>query len=154
MNRTVKMYNGFEMDENLEFTFNDNNLERSVATGGSKEAGLEAGNDVHTHGYNHYHSTGTIEIISTGAHTHTTSDVSYSESEVFPLTAVDEGAGNIQVAARDHEHQILVSGGAHIHRSVDFSGNVANLIDSGINTQTEETSTWAPYKEILFCIKK
>ena len=127
------------------------NQDRTVHQGGSTDCGVEGGNAVHGHNYDHTHTPGTLVVEAAGnadgSHTHEIDSTEFL-GEAAPTTQVQDATSGFYVPARDHTHNMLVGGGTHGHDS--FSGAVENLI----NTSTGDTSSWAPYKEVLFCIKK
>lgn len=144
LSRTIKMPNSttisidkFEIDGS-----------RNVIQGGSDQTGLEGGSELHNHEYNHTHDPGTLRIESVdGEHSHQIDNNEFL-GEAVGLAEVQDATGGFYVAARDHIHNMLVGGGTHGHET--FSGTV-EVLTTAI---TGNTSTWAPYKEILFCIKK
>jgi len=124
----------------------------NVLGGGSAETGASGGSDMHYHSHPHSHGSGTLKTIESGAHVH--------EQVEFPVQFINEAvdvvpdseSNSVKVTTNTHDHTIIVGGGAHSHNASDFSGSVALL--SGTDANTAETSSWAPYKEMLFCIKK
>jgi len=107
----------------------------------------------HTHEYIHQHDTGNISIISTsGAHSHNQTDFIW---QWIPGTGqeqiVQDTTTGIHVADAGHKHILFTSAsGAHGHGSSDFNGKTGDSDP----ISTSKSSTWAPYKEILYCIKK
>jgi len=124
----------------------------NILGGGSAETGAIGGSDMHYHSHPHSHGSGTLKTVDSGAHVH--------EQVEFPVQFINETvdvvpdvqSNSVKVTNNQHDHIIIVGGGAHSHNPSDFSGSVALL--SGTDANTAETSSWAPYKEILFCIRK
>jgi hypothetical protein len=124
----------------------------NILSGGSAETGVAGGSNMHYHSHPHAHGSGTLKTVDSGSHIH--------EQVEFPVQYINEvidvvpdpQSNSVKVTTNTHDHIIIVGGGAHSHNPSDFSGSVALL--SGTDANTAETSSWAPYKEILFCIKK
>ncbi len=120
-------------------------------SGGSKDAGLfnSITSKYHSHTLEHDHGAGTIRISDSGQHaTHT---VEFSGTAFPEFQAVQSTAGS-HAAAFNHTHNLLVSGGKHTHPSDSFVGRTELI--TGTAATSSQASSWAPYKEILFCIKK
>jgi hypothetical protein len=119
----------------------------SIVSGGSADCGASSGTDVHTHTYNHTHLGGTLSTSDPGTHDHKTADVN-----IYPPESTSQvvGGTGIYVASSSHIHSgTIVHGGGHTH-TPPFNGST----DNSNPTATDSASSWAPYKEILFCIKK
>lgn len=104
----------------------------------------------HSHVFIHQHNPGTLSIVPSGDHTHDQSDFAFI-GDATSLVNVQDVQGGVEVAARDHEHVILITtSGAHGHASDKFDGST----DDPSPTSTSPYSSWPPYKEFIFCIKK
>jgi hypothetical protein len=120
-----------------------------VISGGSADVGISSGSDIHTHNYVHQHTGGTLSTSDPGTHTHQSTDVHIQPPE--STEQVVGGTGKY-VASSQHAHVgSTTTGGAHTHGPpYTFGGATADPIQS----TTDSNSSWSPYKEILFCIKK
>ena len=123
----------------------------ATGRGGSIDCGAQTDSTVstHTHTLSHDHGTGDINIDSSGPHTSHVVTWAGTSSTDFPVIV---NPSNSRSAGYDHTHNILISGGAHAHAKTDFLGRTEML--SGDSAKTTEASSWSPYKEFLFCIKK
>ncbi len=120
----------------------------AVLTGGCAETGAIGGSDTHTHLHPHVHRSGTLKIDEvSGSHEHTPVFNGVVDETVY----VTEANNGILVTKNIHDHGITITGGVHSHTSESFSGTTATI--SGTDATTDASSSWAPYKEILYCIK-
>jgi hypothetical protein len=91
-----------------------------------------------------------MAIITSGEHTHPSGSFSFQSTTNWVLVQ-DVPSGGVEVSSRTHAHIVnITASGGHAHTSDKFAGITANASPSDTNS----TSTWPPYKEILFCIKK
>ena len=142
-NRTTKMYQYATIPDTELFDY-------TTGAGGSEDCGVSGGSADHDHVHIHSHERGTFQIIGTGGvHTHT--DM-VALATTYSSSRVQEDLGGIEVAAQQHSHTVTLGGGTHTHSTTDFQGNTSN--NSGSEENTDESSSWPPYKEILYCIKK
>jgi len=123
----------------------------STGRGGSIDCGAQTDSTIstHTHSLAHDHGTGDINIDSSGPHTSHAVTWTGTSSTDFPVIV---NPSNSRSAGYDHTHNILISGGAHAHSKTDFLGRTERLTED--SAKTTEASSWSPYKEFLFCIKK
>lgn len=123
----------------------------TTRSGGSKDCGAsnDLSNAYHLHTLVHDHGTGTIRISSSGQHASHSIEWQGTATTSFQVTEMIPGS---YAAAYDHRHNIIIGGGDHSHGSESFIGRTEQL--AGNNAESSEASSWAPYKEILYCIKK
>jgi len=128
------------------------NFDVSTGQGGSDDLGQSGGSDTHYHVFEHDHSSGTINIVASGQHTHNTT------YEIDPPTTgetvqVDPVPSGTAVASGGHVHNIInTASGDHVHSSQEILGRTAAV--DGSDANTDATTSWPPYKEVLICIKK
>jgi len=152
-NRTTKMISETSLPYDIpefEIDINTNNVSGSSYDTG--EQNLITSKE-HTHDYIHQHDTGDINIISTsGAHTHSQNDFIWQWIDgPGQEQIVQDTSSGIKVANAPHEHILITSAsGNHGHGVADFHGKTGD--SDPINTS--KASSWAPYKEMLYCIKK
>jgi hypothetical protein len=121
-----------------------------VTAGGSAETGASSGSDIHVHTYSHTHTGGSLTTSDPGTHTHSANDVHQQVPDTGDIFQVASSTG-IFVAGSLHTHPYeTVTGGGHSHIFSSSSG----YTDPPTPLMTDSTSSWAPYKEFLFCIKK
>ena len=147
--RTVKMIPSQELPFNtIEFKVN---YTTSIVEGSSRDCGFEnnlsASN--HTHIYEHYHAPGELKIDGSGEHQHNTDDFNWFD--VIGNENVVDSITGVNVASENHSHELSTkASGQHTHDKNNFSGQT-EIAD---HNDTNPASSWSPYKEILFCIKK
>ena len=151
--RTTKMIGETSLPYDIpefEIDINTNNVIGSSYDTG--EQNLITSNE-HNHDYIHQHDTGNINIISTsGSHTHEQNDFIWQWIEgAGQEQIVQDAQTGIKVADAGHKHILITTAsGTHGHSTADFNGKTGD--PDPINTS--KSSSWAPYKEILYCIKK
>lgn len=147
--RTIKMIS----NQSLPFNTPEFEVVLNTVNGSSEDCGgfnLSTTAD-HVHEYSHTHQPGSFSIIASGEHLHSQTELVWSgDVEGFSLVQ-DVASGGIQVASRDHYHTLsIITSGGHSHTSDKFVG----ITSSSEPDSTDSKSSWPPYKEILFCIRK
>ena len=124
----------------------------SIGSGGSDDAGLTGGSDDHDHMFEHDHGTGTINIIASGEHDHN-ADYIVDAPTSGETVQVDTVPSGTYVATGGHIHNLTnTSSGEHLHSSQEILGRTETI--DGSSAETDLSSSWSPYKEVLICIKK
>lgn len=166
--RTVKMYddqqsgNSYIDQKRFQITpilgGNDNSIVigYDVSQGGAEEITAPGGHDAHNHNMNHTHAPGTLSIGNSGTHIHNNIEFSFTGTDgnspnVLVVADSPDATQKVNVASITHEHILsITNGGGHGHPSSSFDGQTANASPS----TTSDESTWPPYNEFMFCIKK
>lgn len=145
-NRTIKMVSEQTLPIDMP------KFDSTTSTGSSSDCG--SFNDLseyqHNHEYSHIHTPGTISIISSGGHIHSPGNITFQGTPTDIINVIQSPTGT-SVTTQVHEHMITITtSGEHTHSTDKFSG------ETGVptNITTNNYSSWPPYKEILFCIKK
>ncbi len=169
LGRTIKMFDREDFVQNTggssnlkvinqnAFTWrlNTNGTQALIVSGSSPDCGAEDGSASHVHSINHKHDPGEIRIVSNQNDVHGHATQSFvTQPPPTPVYAVQHTneISFVQVAPINHTHSGLIQAvdGKHGHSTSSFSGQVSNptIPDSAT------TSSWAPYKEFIICIKK
>ena len=123
-----------------------------VTQGGCAETGATGGSNTHTHLHPHTHRPGTLkidEVSGSGEHDHDYLFIGLVDETSYVVE--DPLRNGVIVTKNTHDHTLAISGGIHAHTSESFSGATASI--SGSDAITDPESSWAPYKEVLYCIK-
>lgn len=117
--------------------------------GGADDYTMLGGSGVHKHSFPHGHGPGTLNVLPSGIHPGD-HQVDFNGSTEY--IEVDTTVTGQKVSVYDHEHNMTITGGLHTHANTDFAGKSETL--SGSAAETQDTSSWPPYREALICIKK
>jgi hypothetical protein len=117
--------------------------------GNTDDYQLSGGDINHSHPMTHDHGTGSLNIVTSGAHPggH---NLQYNGTadKTSSVTTVPDGAGT-KVGNYDHQHNITLMGGDHIHSTSSFSGRT-----EVVSIETETASSFPPFRDALICIRK
>jgi len=117
--------------------------------GGADDYTILGGNPEHKHSFPHGHGAGTYNILVSGTHPGE-HQVSFNGStEFIEVNSIQNGQ---KVSIYNHNHNLTITGGNHSHSRENFSGK-SEILSAG-EADTLNTSSWAPYREALICIKK
>lgn len=124
---------------------------RITNTGGVDDNTMLGGEDEHSHPFPHNHEAGNLNVLPSGVHPGEHQVDFNGSTEYVEVDTVGAGTGQ-KVSVFDHEHNMTITGGDHSHSKENFSGTTETL--DGADSETQETSSWPPYREALICIKK